>query len=94
LRLESQGMRDISKAEIENLWNTFETQKRQYERTIADLNKRVVLAGRQGNLKGALKLTSEVAIYRERLGYCIAILSVVRWMLGGSAPKLSPTRRR
>ncbi len=87
-------MRDISKAEIEDLWNTFETQKRQYERTIADLNKRVILAGRQGNLKGALKLTSEVAIYRERLGYCIAILSVVRWMLGGSPPKLSPTRRR
>jgi len=86
-------MRDVSKADLEALFNEFDTLRRQYERMVADLNRRIVSMGRQGNTTGSLKLAGEVAIYRERLGYCMAVLAMVRWMLGGRAPNMNPTRR-
>ena len=49
--------------------------------------------GKQGNLRGSLKLSAEMAIYRERLGYCVAVLAMVRWILGGRLPNMNPTRR-
>ena len=86
-------MRDVTKAELEALFNEFDNLRRQYERMVADLNRRIVSMGRQGNTTESLKLAGEVAIYRERLGYCLAVLAMVRWMLGGRAPNMNPTRR-
>ncbi len=85
-------MRDITKADLEALFNEFDTLRRQYQRMVADLNRRIVSMG-QDNPLGALRLAGEVSIYRERLGYCMAVLAMVRWMLGGRGPNMNPTRR-
>ena len=85
-------MRDITKADLEALFNEFDTLRRQYQRMVADLNRRIVSMG-QDNPLGALRRAGEVSIYRERLGYCMAVLAMVRWMLGGRGPNMNPTRR-
>ena len=86
-------MREFTKADLQQIFVTFEEHKRSYERMVSNLNKRIITMGKQGNLTGSLKLSAEMAIYRERLGYCVAVLAMVRWILGGRLPNMNPTRR-
>jgi hypothetical protein len=86
-------MREFTKADLQEIFVTFEEHKRSYERMVGNLNKRIITMGKQGNLSGSLKLSAEMAIYRERLGYCIAVLAMIRWIMGGRMPNMKPTRR-
>ena len=86
-------MREFTKAELQEIFVTFEEHKRSYERIVSNLNKRIITMGKQGNLTGSLKLSAEMAVYRERLGYCVAVLAMIRWILGGRMPNMNPTRR-
>ena len=86
-------MREFTKSDLQQIFVTFEEHKRSYERMVSNLNKRIITMGKQGNLRGSLKLSAEMAIYRERLGYCVAVLAMVRWILGGRLPNMNPTRR-
>ena len=86
-------MREFTKKELQEIFNVFETHKRNYQQIVADLNKRIITMGKQGNLTGSLKLSSEIGVYRERLGYCIGVLAMIRWIMGGRKPNMNPTRR-
>ena len=66
-------MREFTKADLQEIFVTFEEHKRSYERMVSNLNKRIITMGKQGNLSGSLKLSAEMAVYRERLGYCVAV---------------------
>lgn len=86
-------MREFTKDDLQKIFLIFEEHKRSYETIVSNLNKRIITMGKQGNLKGSLKLSAEMAIYRERLGYCVAVLAMIRWILGGRMPNMNPTRR-
>jgi len=86
-------MREFNNGELQEIFTIFENHKRQYQQIVADLNHRIITMGKQGNLKGALKISSEVSIYRERIGYCVGVLAMIRWVMGGRRPNMNPTRR-
>ncbi len=86
-------MREFTKADLQKIFIEFEELKRSYERIVSNMNKRIITMGKQGNLTGSLKLSAEMAIYRERLGYCVAVLAMIRWIMGGRMPNMNPTRR-
>ena len=71
-------MREFTKADLQKIFIEFEELKRSYERIVSNMNKRIITMGKQGNLTGSLKLSAEMAIYRERLGYCVAVLAMIR----------------
>lgn len=87
-------MRSLQQSDIRLLFAEFETLRREYETMVSDLSEKVVRAGKAKNLKSALRYSAQVAVYRERLGYCVGVLSMIRWLSGGRQPRLSPTRRR
>tara|TARA_R110000751_G_scaffold256763_1_gene356222 strand:+ start:136 stop:396 length:261 start_codon:yes stop_codon:yes gene_type:complete len=86
-------MREFTEGELQEIFNIFETHKRKYQQMVADLNHRIIIMGKQGNLTGSLKLSSEVSTYRERIGYCVGVLAMIRWIMGGHRPNMNPTRR-
>ena len=86
-------MREFTKADLQEIFVTFEEHRRYYEHMVSNLNKRIITMGKQGNLSGSLKLLAEMAVYRERLGYCVAVLAMIRWSMGGRVPNMNPTRR-
>jgi hypothetical protein len=87
-------MRSLRQNDLTELFAEFETLRRKYEQMVADYSSKVVSAGKSKDFKAALRYSSQVAVYRERLGYCVGVLAMIRWLSGGRQPRLNPTRHR